>query len=379
MTKEPLVSVIVPAWNSERTLLATLESVAAQTHRNLEIVIVDDGSTDSTAAVAAAFCEREPRARLVRKENGGLSSARNFGMSAARGDWFAPIDADDLWHRTKIEKQLALALRSAGSVGFIYCWYREVDDAGRVLASGPRVPLSGRVFSQLAYVNAVENGSALLLSRRAVEDIGGYDESLPALEDVMLQLRIAARYPIDLVREHLVGWRRHSSNMSSDIDLIRRCSREVYSRLIAERAPLPPRVVRRVWARNAFHTVKQRADAGEYATALAWLARALAGDPLRSTILLGHRAARSIRQRLGRPGRVLRISRFEEVDPAAELLMDPFDLPQVQALLDAIDRRRLDRLSQMDAKMACSRSGDFLRKTPGVDVADTQSGKRKQT
>src|SRR6185503_19458162 len=99
----------------------------------------------------------------------------------ARGDWFAPIDADDLWHPTKIEKQLALALRSADPVGFVYCWYREVDEAGRVLASGPRVPLSGRVFSQLAYVNAVENGSALLLSRRAVEDIGGYDESLPAL------------------------------------------------------------------------------------------------------------------------------------------------------------------------------------------------------
>ena len=78
---EPLVSVIVPAWNSERTIRDTLESIAAQTYRNIEILIIEDGSTDSTGAVADEFCKSEPRARVIRKQNGGLSSARNRGIS----------------------------------------------------------------------------------------------------------------------------------------------------------------------------------------------------------------------------------------------------------------------------------------------------------
>ena len=353
---EPLVSVIVPSWNSERTLLATLESAAAQTHRNLEIVIVDDGSTDSTAAVASQFCEREPRARLVSKENGGLSSARNFGISKARGRWLAPIDADDLWHPTKIEKQLALALASPEPVGFVYCWYRQVDQAGRVIGTGPRVPLRGHVFSQLGYLNAVENGSALLLSRKAIEKVGGYDESLPALEDVMLQLRVAAQYPIDLVTEHLVGWRRHTTNMSSNVDLIRNCSGEVYARLFAERAPLPRMAARWVRARNAFDTAEQRAGAGSYAAAFAWLAAAIAGDPLRSTAMFAYRSVRSIRRRLGaaRPRSNDRL--FYDVDPAEPLPMDPYAVPALQQVIRRLEWRRLRRLGRDSALLRWSGS-----------------------
>jgi glycosyltransferase involved in cell wall biosynthesis len=80
-----LVSVIVPAWNSERTLLQTLQSAAAQTHANLEILIIDDGSTDRTAEIAAEFCACDHRARVIRKENGGLASARNRGIDESTG------------------------------------------------------------------------------------------------------------------------------------------------------------------------------------------------------------------------------------------------------------------------------------------------------
>src|SRR5438067_5755150 len=103
---ETFVSVIVPAWNAEETLLETLESAAAQTHRNLEILIVDDGSTDRTGDIAAGFCASEPRALLLRQDHRGLAAARNRAIDEAKGDYIAPLDADDLWHAQKIERQL---------------------------------------------------------------------------------------------------------------------------------------------------------------------------------------------------------------------------------------------------------------------------------
>jgi glycosyltransferase involved in cell wall biosynthesis len=338
---KPLVSVIVPAWNSERTLSETLQSVAAQTYRNLEILVIDDGSTDSTPAVAEDFCKSEPRARVVRKDNGGLSSARNRGIAEARGDWLAPVDADDLWHQTKIEKQMAVALSAAEPIGFVYCWYRIVDEDGRVTDSGPRHILSGRVFNQLAYMNVVENGSALLLSREAVLKVGCYDESLPAYEDVMLQLRIARSFPIALVPEYLVAWRRHSSNMSSDVDLIARSARRVYAQLVSEGELLLRRADRWVAAQNAFFTAEERATRGRPCSALGHLSRSLLLDPVRSGLLLTYRSVRSSRRRLRKTEARAPSVPFGEIDPRAPFEGDPHELKGFLRLLERVDRRRL--------------------------------------
>jgi glycosyltransferase involved in cell wall biosynthesis len=109
------VTVVVPVWNAEPTLLGTLESAAMQ----LEIVIVSGGSNNASPSIAAACCEKEPRARLISKPNGGAASARNHGMEHARGKWIAPLDADDLWHPTKIAKQVTAALNApSGPVSY---------------------------------------------------------------------------------------------------------------------------------------------------------------------------------------------------------------------------------------------------------------------
>lgn len=345
---EPLVSVVVPAWNSERTLRETLVSVAEQTHRNVEILIVEDGSTDSTGGVARDFCRSEPRARVIRKPNGGLSSARNRGITEAKGDWVAPIDADDLWHPTKIEKQLAVALSSRDPIGFVYCWYRIVDEQGRVTDSGPQPRLNGRVFNQLAYTNVVENGSALLLSKAALLRVGCYDESLPAYEDVMLQLRIARAYSIDLVPEYLVAWRRHSSNMSSDVDLIARSARRVYSKLVSEgEAPLR-RTDRWVAAQNAFFTAEQRAVRGRPLSALGHLSKSLLLDPLRSSLLLAYRSARSTRRRLTSTRAAMPSVVFREMDPRDRSGGDPHRLKRFSRLIERVDRLRLAKLKAVE-------------------------------
>src|SRR4051794_36334456 len=107
---QPLVSVVIPAWNVEATLGDTLESVARQTYPNIEIIIVDDGSTDATADIAEEYCRRAGNAKLVKQRNRGPAAARNRGIAEARAEWIALLDADDLWHPTKLQKQVASAL-----------------------------------------------------------------------------------------------------------------------------------------------------------------------------------------------------------------------------------------------------------------------------
>ncbi|MGB3294833.1 MAG: glycosyltransferase family 2 protein, partial [Phormidesmis sp.] len=100
----PLVSVIVPTYNAEAFIAKTLASVLAQTYRHLEVLVVDDGSSDRTPSIVKAMAEQYPRITLLQQPNGGVAIARNAGIKKAQGEFIAPIDADDLWHPEMIEK-----------------------------------------------------------------------------------------------------------------------------------------------------------------------------------------------------------------------------------------------------------------------------------
>src|SRR5689334_11448209 len=106
--EDVVVSVVVPAHNAERTLEETLRSAMAQTVSAIEIVVVDDGSEDGTREIVARLAALDGRIRLVRSANAGVASARNLGIRHARGRFVAPLDADDIWHPAKLEKQLAV-------------------------------------------------------------------------------------------------------------------------------------------------------------------------------------------------------------------------------------------------------------------------------
>ena len=210
---------IVPAWNAARTLDETLQSAAAQTHRNLEILIVDDGSTDATAAIAVDFCASESRARLIGKPNGGVAAARNRGIDEAKGDWIAPLDADDLWHPDKIARQLQTFAQGSPQVGFVYCWYRMIDDRA-VVTEEPWSPVfEGEVFG--AHLRcSFGTGSSPLIRRSALGTLR-YDVALQRAgnqgsEDWLLQLQIAADFEVACTRAFLLGYRTGPANMSSD-------------------------------------------------------------------------------------------------------------------------------------------------------------------
>ena len=212
--ERPLVSVIVPAFNSEGTIAETLESAGAQSWRDIEIIIVDDGSTDMTARIAEDFCSREPRARLVRQSNEGVAAARNRGIKEASGQWIAPLDADDLWHPAKIERQIAAA-RASPLTGLVYSWSRIIDAASEVTANASSAIVEGDVLAEHLRSNFIGNGSTPLIDRKLL-DGQPYDSRVDGCADYLLQLRLAARTRFAFVPQYLTGYRVTSSNMSSD-------------------------------------------------------------------------------------------------------------------------------------------------------------------
>jgi glycosyltransferase involved in cell wall biosynthesis len=268
--------VIVPAYNAEATLAAALRSVQAQTYCNLEIVVIDDGSTDRSAAVAASF----PGITLIRQPNRGIAAARNAGIAASKGEWLAPLDADDLWHPTKLARQVAAALAAPEPPGFVYCWLRYIDGEGRVSGSAPRHSFEGRAIHRHLHTNFVGAGGQALFRRDAVEALGGYDESLERSEDLLLQYQLAARWPVALVPEYLVGYRRAAGQLSADRRAMLRGWRQVRRKLRETCPGVRHGCDRWTDARQYYFTAWADRATGRHGAAAGRMLQALARDPL---------------------------------------------------------------------------------------------------
>ncbi len=207
-------------FNSERTISATLKSICAQTHRQLDIVVVDDGSTDESAAAVKAFQTCDPRVRLVQQANAGVAAARNKGAAATTAAFLAFSDADDLWAPTKIEYQLAALKEGGEAVGAAYCWFATIDEIDRAVSFGPHPLAEGQILRELCAVNMIGNGSSLMARRSAFEKAGGYDSTLRArgaegAEDFLICLRLAEHTEFAVVPRYLVGYRRAPGTMST--------------------------------------------------------------------------------------------------------------------------------------------------------------------
>ena len=216
-----LVSVIIPMFNAEATIERTLASVSRQTHSNLEVLVVDDGSTDGSAGIVDAFCEKDRRFRRLAKQNGGVASARNHGINRAKADYVGLIDADDLWHPQFVEKTLAALMLGGEQYSFAYALNRRIDVNDKVIGNAPLYGCEGKVLCQNTFVNFVGNGSATLMRRKCVIDCGGFDETLHArgaqgCEDWLMQMRLAENHLVAQVPEYLVGYRQIPGQMSEN-------------------------------------------------------------------------------------------------------------------------------------------------------------------
>jgi glycosyltransferase involved in cell wall biosynthesis len=216
-----LVSVVIPAYNAEITLEDTLRSVRGQTHGRLEIIVVDDGSTDNTASIVRTHAAADHRVILKSQENSGVAAARNAGWHLAQSDLIAFIDADDLWAPTKIEKQLEAMLQGGEEVGLVYTWFDVIDESNHVRFRVQGRNIAGDVLPYTFRGNFVGHASSPLIRREALVHAGGFDSRLRdagvhGCEDWLLYHRIATRFQFGLVPEYLTGYRVVSGRMSSN-------------------------------------------------------------------------------------------------------------------------------------------------------------------
>jgi glycosyltransferase involved in cell wall biosynthesis len=207
----PKVTVVIPAYNAMTFLPETLDSVLQQTFTDFEVSIVNDGSTDRI--VAWFMTVKDDRVRLISQANQGLSAARNTGIDEARGEYIAFLDADDLWAPTKLEQQVRCLDRDP-AVGLVYTWTRLVDETGKPTGVKYDSEVEGNVWQQILVGDIVGSGSSAMVRRDCFDRVGGFDPNLPAAEDFDLWTRIAAQYPVAVVKEFLLDYRQHSSNMS---------------------------------------------------------------------------------------------------------------------------------------------------------------------
>jgi glycosyltransferase involved in cell wall biosynthesis len=205
----------MPVYNGERTLARTIGSVLRQTYADLELVIIDDGSTDRTREIIAGIAD--PRIRSFSFPNAGPSAARNRGIGAARAALIAFIDADDLWSRDKLERQVA-ALGDQPQAALAYSWTDCVDEHDGFLHHGSHVRVDGPPYEALVLRNFIDNGSAPLVRRTALEAAGLFDESLRNAEDWDLWLRIGHEHTFACVPSVHVLYRVAPGSGSSSVE-----------------------------------------------------------------------------------------------------------------------------------------------------------------
>lgn len=215
-TNSPAVSVIIPAYNYARFLPQAIESVITQTLRDFELIIVDDGSTDDTAAVARKYLS-DLRVRYICQENRGLSAARNTGIRQARGEYIALLDADDVWLPLKLEKQLLL-FEKAEDVVLVYCMVDFIDESGDMLPHISWPHKKDASYKDLMYMPwVVGSGSSVVIKKAIFNESGLFDESLTSVEDTNMWIRILRYRKSAYVDEILVKIRKHRQSMQSNL------------------------------------------------------------------------------------------------------------------------------------------------------------------
>ncbi|GAB4190982.1 MAG: glycosyltransferase [Coleofasciculaceae cyanobacterium] len=223
----PKVSVIIPVYNGEKTILKTIQSVQEQTFSNFEIIVINDGSTDGTLEQVSTV--QDSRIKIFSYTNGGLSVARNRGISHATGEFLTFLDADDLWTPDKLELQLA-ALQAHPEAGLAYSWTVSMDEKGEKFHPGISVSYEGNVYRQLLLGNFIASGSNAMLRKQAIESAGEFDPTLKSIEDWDYWLRVVPHWSFVVVPKPQILYRQSSSSMSAKVEKMEKCALIVVER-----------------------------------------------------------------------------------------------------------------------------------------------------
>jgi glycosyltransferase involved in cell wall biosynthesis len=210
----PKVSVVIPFYNAIKYLPETVDTVLQQTYGDYEVIIVNDGSTDNIEDWIRELAH--PKVHLINQENQGCAGARNTGIQQSSGEYIAILDADDLWHPTKLEKQVNLMDRYP-EAGLVYTWSDLIDEQGQIMGRVFKPNAEGKVWEKLLEQNLVGGGSVPLIRRSYLDQSGLFDPNLLSfVEDWDLWLRIAPLAEFKVVKEALVYYRQLTSSASMD-------------------------------------------------------------------------------------------------------------------------------------------------------------------
>lgn len=229
------VSVIIPTYNHAGFLGEAIDSALVQTHPPIEVIVIDDGSTDNTAEVLAGYADR---IRGVRQQNRGVAAARNAGVALSSGEFLAFLDADDVWSPEKTERQVR-RFEAEPDIGLVHCGMDEIDATGS-LVRRVQDGLEGWVADDMLLFQRsviLGGGSGTMVPRALFDEAGGFDETLSTSADWDFYYRLARRYRVGFVEDVLLGYRIHGSNMHSNIAAMERDMLRGYVKAFMDAGP----------------------------------------------------------------------------------------------------------------------------------------------
>lgn len=215
----PLVSVIIPVYNMEKYIYECMKSVLNQTYKNIEIIVVDDGSNDQTPEIIKEF---KNRVIIVKQINNGAASAINHGIRLAKGDYIAWLAADDVYLEDFIRCQVELFL-SDNTLGAVYTDFQIIDASGQLIKIMQSIELPPEQFTKRILEGNFINGSTVCVRQECYDTVGHYDENLQASCDTDMWIRLAAHgYKFGHIPVPLVKYRWHPANTSHDFRLMQK-------------------------------------------------------------------------------------------------------------------------------------------------------------
>lgn len=283
---QPTVSVVIPTYNQSQYLGQAIASALNQTRPPLEIIVVDDGSTDDTPAVLAGYGDR---IRSVRQANAGVAAARNAGLGLASGDLLALLDSDDIWLPQKLERQVEQFVAHP-ELGLVHCGVVNVDGNGHPLAEYLDGMAGWVAPEMLLFRRAVVlgGGSATVVSRAVIETVGDFDVNLPPSEDWDFYYRVASRFPIGFVPELLVHYRLHGANGHLNIARMERAMMQGFAKAFHHPAPKIARLRRHAYGNLRMNLAGSYFQAGQYKAFLRHLGLSLWSRPRNISHVLGY-------------------------------------------------------------------------------------------
>lgn len=212
----PLVSVVIPCYNSEEWLEDTLDSVYNQTYNHLEVIVIDDGSTDNTKEIVKKYSDK---IKYIYQENSGPSVARNTGINNSKGEYIAFLDADDMWEEDKLIKQIEF-MKNNSSYGVVVTDLKVVNESNEYLYTHKNIwPENKKEIIEKIFMGGIGMSTPTIMARKnLLEKVGGFDEQLPAREDHFLLMNVAEISSIKHIQEPLVRRRINDSSFTQNIN-----------------------------------------------------------------------------------------------------------------------------------------------------------------